>query len=90
MSGKNELRFSSSVTLERQNLWLGTLSLYNDVLEASGWTWTGLVRREVSLGDTSLVERWEVEKGSNFVFHEKGDLSLHCRVTDGAFSWRRS
>lgn len=82
---EGEPRFSASVSLDRRTLWFGTLTLHEDHLTISGWTWTGFSEWQIPINDIRHVVRWSSStKGPNFGIRRKSGPSLYCRV-EGAF-----
>lgn len=78
----------SDITLENRSLWWTSLTLYEDELVLSGWTWTGFQEERIPLGQVDLVEKWTVSLGPNIRVHTTDDRSaIFGRIHDGVKFW---
>lgn len=78
----------SNITLENRSLWWARLSLYEEELVLSGWTWTGPQEERIPIEDVELVEKWTVTLGPNIRVHTTdGRPPIFGRVHKGAKFW---
>lgn len=77
----------SALTLQRSTLWFGTMTLFENRLSITGWSWTGRVDRTLPLDDVRLVEMWPVPRGVNLAIYPEDGRPLFCRVAEDLLLW---
>lgn len=76
---------SSSVSLQHQSLWFGSIELYETHIRIAGWG-GGWYDQRIDLSNLSLVETWDRVHGPNMVLHTD-DMQQPLRLEDGIMLW---
>lgn len=78
----------STIALKNRSLWWARLTLYEDELVLTGWTWTGPQEERIPIDGVDLVEKWTVTLGPNIRVHTADDRTpIFGRIHKGTKFW---